>query len=172
MCVCYTFFYCWNSAVGVKRQCDCVSLCATAGLFEDAGPEVTLLKQLCKVFFIILDQQWRYYCSLELMLTTVSSKEMNINDLMTPVFLLFITCKVFNWKIMSMLHICLFILNWKMCSLCSCFSHTVISMYHLSNTYFDWIVLAVYFVAVVVITCGDWQLAIMDTVSWGWNHVD
>lgn len=66
-------------------------------------------------------------------------------------FILFITCNVFNWKIMSMLHFCLFILNGKVFSLCSClnFSHTVSSMYHLSDTYFDWIVLAVYFVAAV-----------------------
>lgn len=69
------------------------SLCATAGLFEDAEPEVTLLKQLYKVF-LISDQQWRHYHSLELMLTTVSSKEMNANNLMTPFFsfLLLVKC--------------------------------------------------------------------------------
>lgn len=69
------------------------SLCATAGLFENVRPEVTLLKQLCKVF-LISDQQWGHYRSLELMLTTVSGKEMNANDLMTPVFpfLLLVKC--------------------------------------------------------------------------------
>lgn len=133
VCVCYTFFYCWNSAVGVKRQCDeqMWSLCATAGLFEDAGPEVTLLKQLCKVFFLILDQQWRYYCSLEIMLTTVRSKEMNINDLMTPVFCFLSPVKCSTgrlcpcyiyvylfWTEKCVLCVAVFLTLWSLCTIC------------------------------------------------------